>query len=178
MPSLPQLGGVASACKRCLRRLGWRQGRLPPGGSPAHDLVGEQNAAHLRVLVLAFINDGLRGGQAEAGVTKSLRLGRQTTTGTAGLAGGRCTAPPRGDNQPNRPPSHPTTPGAGPGLRGLSPPACRALPTGARRAWAPEGCGKGEAGPAKTRAQPARARGLPPGLGHRSLAESSGHCLH
>lgn len=93
MPSLPQLGGVARRLQHRLHRLGWRRGRPPPGGSPAHDLVGQQHAAHLWVLVLAFINDGLRGGQAEAGVTQSPWLGRQTTTGAAGLAGGRCTAP-------------------------------------------------------------------------------------
>lgn len=160
MPSLPQLGGVASACKRCLRRLGWRQGRLPPGGSPAHDLVGEQNAAHLRVLVLAFINDGLRGGQAEAGVTKSLRLGRQTTTGTAGLAGGRCTAP-RGETTSTT--GHPPTP----------PPQARGQASEASHRPLAELFPRAHAGPGLRRAAGRARQGLPrPGRSLQGRADS------
>lgn len=40
----------------------WRPRPTPRPCSPAHDLVGQQHAAHLRVLVLALVHDGLRGG--------------------------------------------------------------------------------------------------------------------
>lgn len=33
---------------------------LGPGFLPAHDLVGEEDAAHLWILVLAFVQDGLK----------------------------------------------------------------------------------------------------------------------
>lgn len=45
------------------------QGASEPPFSPAHDLVGEQHAAHLRVFVLPLIDDGLgEGGRAQAQV--------------------------------------------------------------------------------------------------------------
>lgn len=84
--------------------------------SPAHDLVGQQHAAHLRVLVLALVDDGLRGGQAEAGVTRRPRLGGPVAPGAAG---GRCTAGRGRRRGPPRPPSRGSHPGAGQGQGGL-----------------------------------------------------------
>lgn len=39
---------------------------------PAHDLVGEEDATHLRVLVLAFIQDGLMGQKQTADYDREL----------------------------------------------------------------------------------------------------------
>lgn len=39
---------------------------------PAHDLVGEEDATHLRVLVLSFIQDGLMGQKQTADYDREL----------------------------------------------------------------------------------------------------------
>lgn len=88
---------------------GWRRGRPPPGGSPAHDLVGQQHAAHLRVLVLAFIHDGLRRGQAERGVTQRLPFRCHPALGAAGLRGWQVSSPSKGGDKHTRPFSYSAT---------------------------------------------------------------------
>lgn len=111
-PSLPGswAGWPAPASAARVPLAGWRHGRPPPGGSPAHDLVGQQHAAHLRILVLAFIHDGLRGGQVETGVTQRLPLGRHTTSGAAGLPGWQVSSPPAPRGETTGTPGHPPTP--------------------------------------------------------------------
>lgn len=77
---VPQPGGVAAPGRGVLCRRGWRPGRpRPPArGSPAHDLVGQQHAAHLRVLVLALVDDGLSGDKQRRGLRGALRSGAQS----------------------------------------------------------------------------------------------------
>lgn len=62
--------------------------------SPAHDLVGEQHAAHLRVFVLPLIDDGLGRGKGTGSSGCGLLLGPS--------AAGRW-APPPGNTIPSKP---------------------------------------------------------------------------
>lgn len=86
--------------------------RSPPRRrSPAHDLVGQQHAAHLRVLVLTLVDDGLRGDKQRRG----LRGAQQPRASRAAGAWGRGEA-----SQPPRPRSRQGHPAPGLGQGGLS----------------------------------------------------------
>lgn len=149
------LGGVAAP------GLGVLVGAGPPAtlGSPAHDLVGQQHAAHLRVLVLALVDNGLCRGQAEARVTLRPRLWRQIAPGTAGLGGRQVRDRREGVA------AHPTTLRKGHTRSGEGPPHLATSflghPPGLHQASAGKGCGKGRGG--RGRAQESRARGHPTG---------------
>lgn len=80
---VPKRGGVAAPGRAAFAGAAG----APPRGSPAHDLVGQQHAAHLRVLVLALVDDGLRGRQAEAGLRGARGGGAPSPPGLCGPRG-------------------------------------------------------------------------------------------
>ena len=135
----------------------------PAPGSPAHDLVGQQHAAHLRVLVLALVDDGLRGRQAEAGLRGARGGGAPSPPGLCGprgrqVHGGRGEAASGGGSPSRR--GHPSL------ARPRRPPLL-----GARRACAGpsarEDAGRFRAG--RRRPRPQRRE-----RGHRPLAAGAG----
>lgn len=73
-----------------------------PASSPAHDLVCQQDPTHLGVLVLPFVDDGLRRGERRAEVRTSSRPTRTAANGR-GVPGGQVK------------PELSSTPGADPG---------------------------------------------------------------
>lgn len=123
----PELGGVAAPGLRVLCRRSWRRDRPPARRSPAHDLVGQQHAAHLRVLVLALVDDGLRGDKQRRG-SRGAPAAEASRPAGVGRRGRR-----RGP--PSHPPGRVTT--AGPGRGGFR--ACAKGPLAPEEAAAPAG---------------------------------------
>lgn len=124
-PPYPKLGGVVAPGRSVLCRRSWRRGHPCPRcprppltctlsrGSAARD-TSPGSCPGPRTRWPA------RGrGQAEAGVTRRPWLWRPGARGTAGLAGGRCTAGKGMRQGPARPPSRQGHPGAGLGQGSL-----------------------------------------------------------
>lgn len=151
--------------------------RLPPTArppalrSPAHDLVGQQHAAHLRVLVLALVDDGLSGGKQRRRLSGAPAL----PSGRPGLAGRQV----QGGRGRRRGPATPHSrrvarSGAGP-RRPLLPSALRACarPSAGRMPAGRAGARPGHRESGRIGTDPGT-RGCGP-LGWRTA--SSGHCL-
>lgn len=100
--------------------------------SPAHDLVGQQHATHLRVLVLALVHDGLRGGggtsrgggYAAPAAWAPSRPGRCGSPGRQVHCGPGEASRPSQATVPAEPPPRTTTTPPPPGRRARPRPAC------------------------------------------------------
>lgn len=179
---IPKPSRVEAPGLRILCGCSWRRGypptrRSPVRRSPAHDLVGQQHTAHLRVLVLALIDDGLHRDMQRRALHGALALASSCPSLKARLAG-RCTEGWGRQHGPPRPPSRrvtqrkaqprrPPLPGALQASSGFQLQRISVSWVGARRGFRePWHLGPGTPG------------SQPLGDPHRRWAASSGHCLH
>lgn len=145
--------------------------------SPAHDLVGQQHTAHLRVLVLALIDDGLHGDTQRRALHGALAWASRCPP-PPGPAGGQVH---RGPGEAVRPPMPPCRRVTQRKAQPRRPPLPGALQASSgfhlqrisvSWAGAKPGCREpGHIGPGTPGSQPL-------GYPHGCRAASWGHCLH